>query len=152
MRATSAAASALGGVRSPSSNRAMSWPSATRRRLTIVRRPGSVTRCAVVDAAALERLAEPAARFVVAHDGDQPDTRAERGEVGREVAGAAGDAVRLRHAHGGHGRLACDPCCAPVQVLVEEHVADDGDRQCLGSLEDRSKPLRGVLTLCADCY
>jgi hypothetical protein len=39
-----------------------------------------------------------------------------------------------------------------VQVLIEEHVADNHDRQSMRRVEDSGESLRGVLTVCADCY
>src|SRR3954469_9055803 len=159
IRATSAAAPGPGGVRSPSSKRAMSWPSATRRRFTIVRRRGSVRgggegapggrgyEVGAGDAALPGGVAAPAARLVVADDGDEPDVGAERGEVRGEVAGAAGDGVRVCDGDGRHGGLPCDAGGAAVQVLVEEQVADHGDRQSACSVEHGGQTLCGVLTL-----
>ena len=58
----------------------------------------------------------------------------------------------LSRIDGRHGSLSCDAGRAAVEVLVEEHVTDDGDRQSTCGVEDSGQSLRGVLTVRTDCY
>jgi hypothetical protein len=39
-----------------------------------------------------------------------------------------------------------------VEVLVEQQVADDGNGQAPGRVEDGGEALGGVLTVRVDCY
>ena len=104
------------------------------------------------DSGLLECCSEAPAGFVVADDREEFDGGTQGREVGREVAGSAGDRVGAGDGDGGHRCLARDPRRAAVQVLVEQDVADHDHGQITRHVEDGGESLGRVLTVCVDCY
>jgi hypothetical protein len=76
----------------------------------------------------------------------------ERGEVGGEVPGAAGDGVDARYGDGGDRSFAGDAGGSAVKILIEQEVADHDDREPSRGVEHGHQTVERVLTMRVDCY
>ena len=114
------------------------------------RRPRAVDHQAGLDVGlGGERRAHGARAVVVADHADEQTTRAERGDVARDVAGAADHRLLARHRNHRRWRLGRDARDVAVDELVEHEVADAKHRPARNRMRQSVKIEHRYLLGCA---
>ena len=101
----------------------------------VVGRPAMVMHEPVLQPRHRQLLPDGRAVGVVAHGADQQAARAQRGDVGGDVGGAAQRGVALAHGHDRDRRLGAQPLGLADEVAVEHDVADHHDATLLHLLD-----------------
>ena len=100
----------------------------TTRSFRVVQRDGSVTSAVVPHLGARQARAQVRGRLVVADHAEELDAAAERGDVVRDVGGAAEAVLLLLEADHRDRRFRRDAIDAADDEVIEHHVADHQDR------------------------
>src|ERR1700676_1976492 len=89
------------------------------------RRPSGIANQYAFDSVLLRKLgSQLLARLVLADQADEDAARAERGDVARDIAGAADIALAALHGNDRRRRLRRDPRHLAVDEFVEHEIAD----------------------------
>jgi len=78
---------------------------------------------------------------VVAYRTHQPAGGPDRGDIGRDVGGAAERAAGFPDGHHRHRRLGRQPLRVADEVAVQHHIADDHDAPALHPIQELDQPV-----------